>query len=338
MGGTSSSDETRGGVFHAAPAARAELPELAGVLDMIGGSAELLLSELPLDAPGRPHAERILDLRADALAMIAPPPRHAPRKPHAIPLANALADALSLALPMLPAGVRIERELAPDLPLLRAAPFDVVQAVLDVVLRLRGTLDGDAVLRIEAAHGPTATVPEPVAGRITAGRGYVVLRVATCRASAFAVSTTKLVPAERVMAAVGGAMRLADHAVELIWPTAAPAGVDLAGRSVLVLPDRAADAAWLCDALDAAGAEVSLCFDPREAIDAIREDMGLFDGVVLGPGRADLAEDLLAADAALTVAVMGSDAVRGALALPTADRGDAIAMLAAAMDGTSCAS
>ena len=317
------------------PYVAAVLRDLNDAIATIGGSAATMLAGLAPHDPARTHAQRILEIsdRAEqltsALSDGAPP---APRPTNArVALGPALRDGLNLARPLVPARIALGCEIAPDLPMARGAALDAVQLAFALVLSARNAVRGAGAIELSVAAGPVAPSPEPALGRVVPGRAYAVLRTVVRGAAAGAwsaeaalaetsdaarpregVGTGGLAGVEETVRRLGGAVRGLPRdegqAVEVLWPLA-PSGPDLSGHSVMVMPDPRRNVAGLCDALEAVGAEVSLCFDEDEAVASVVEDMGAWDVAVLASPAA--AARLREADAGLPVVLLSGEDAHG---------------------------
>ena len=130
----------------------------------------------------------------------------------------------------------------------------------------------------------------------------------------------------------------------MLWPLShAPAVPDLAGRTLLAIAGPPRETGGLCDALEAAGAEVSLCLDARDAVASVADDIGAWDAVIVPSRIARCSVDevvrwLRTADAGLPLAVAEGVArpAGAATVLPRQPR-RAVAALADLLEGSPCA-
>ena len=331
----------RGTGKNARPRTRAEIAEagaahdLANLLAVIGGSAAMLaedLSDLPPHHPAREHVERILTVAARAGDLIErlpgrTPPAPRPKGTH--DLGAALREAQGLIAPLVPRGVAFEAVLTANTGPARGAPLDAVQLLLNLVLNARDAVGGRGRITASLSVAPAAPLPEPAIGRVVPGRSYAAIRVADTGPGLDTTGLPALLtPGETskgpgrgwglaivadIVRRIGGVLRVAETregaAIEVLWPLAPSDRIaDLTGRTALVVAGPSSATARLCDTIEAAGVEVALCLDPRDAIASVREDRGEWDAVIVtGDTRrakaSTIARRLREADATLPLLV-----------------------------------
>ena len=349
--------------------------DLANVIAVLAGSSAMLVGDLaglPTDHPAREQASRLALATERAAALceglgatlrpVAAPARS--RGPATFDLLGATREACELIGPSLPLGCTLaSRDDAPRVP---GAAMDAFQVVLNLALNAAEASGGTVRLHVDAA---VAGREPPLLGRLVPGRRYGRLIVEDdgpgmpARAghlfergvtgSGDPRRGTGLSTVAAIVEGAGGALVVGRSGsggarIEAWWPEAA--GSDLAGASILVVAGTSGPTARTADALEAAGAEPSLCFDPMDAIASLSEDMGAWDAVVVaGPTRGEsvrwIAGRLAALGSGVPILALCEGAAPGATTLPaTATGGEIVRCLAGVLSpapgtgGDRCAS
>ena len=300
--------------------------DLANLVAAIGATCALLdddLERLPLGSSanaareGVPRialaAERAGEL-CDRLRVIpAPAAATRPLATRSHDLAATAREACALVAPALPGGatLRFVSDGAAPLPV-RGAALDAFQVVLNLAVNAAEAAGGGTV-RAGAGAWVADRTP-PLLGRLVPGRTYARLWVEDdgpglpadaarlfergVTGSNEAGRGTGLFTVAAIAEGAGGAVLAARSPtgggrIEVAWPLHRPRA-DLSGACVLVIAGHSGPTARLADALDAAGAEPSLCLDPDDAVASLGDDPGAWDAVaVAGPARG-LAVDVIA--------------------------------------------
>ena len=311
--------------------------DLANVIAVLSGSAAMLegdLDALPATHPAREQAARIAlaATRAGELcermrlpaAIVSATGRHVAKsqRPATHDLAASVREACDLIAPALPGGCTLVHDTAAPVRVAGAA-LDAFQVVLNLALNAGEASDGPVRLAVEAV---VAGRERPLLGRLVPGRRYARLVVEDdgpgmpnnaaplfergTTGSGDAGRGTGLATVAAIAEGAGGAVRVGRSAsggtrVEVWWPEAA-ATPDVAGCHVLIVAGRSGPTARAADALEAAGAEPSLCLDPLDAVASVAEDRGAWDAIVVAGGAggieaAEIARRLTEADPGLPV-------------------------------------
>ena len=310
--------------------------DLANVLAVIAGSAAMLAEDiadlapdLPPDHPARENAARIALAaeRAGELCERLRRPTATRASVGTLDLADLVRDGAFMLAPAL-GGASLRTVADGPLPVTGVA-LDALQVLLNLALNAAEAAgpSGRVAVRADAwVAGRTA----PTLGRWVAGRRYARLRVEDSgpglppegAAALFLPGQSGsgdpgrgqgLAVVAAIVEAAGGAVRVARSPlggarIDVCWPMASAPAPDLRGRTVLIVGGAPPAIASLADAAEAAGAEVSLCLDPEDAVLSVADDVGAWDAVaVMGAARgvpaADLVERLRAADSGLPVVV-----------------------------------
>ena len=223
-------------------------------------------------------------------------------------------------------GPRLEETAAP-LPV-RCRPLDVLQVVLNLCLNAAEASPGGSVT---VSNGMwVADRDEPTIGRLVPGRRYACLSVEDdgrginpwdakalfepgVTASRERGRGRGLAVVASIMTEAGGAVRVERSGtggaiVVACWPLAETERHDLSDRNLLIVGGASRMIAGVADAAETAGADVSLCLDPADAIASVAEDVGAWDGVIVagaarGLDAAEIGRRLREADGGLAVVV-----------------------------------
>ncbi|MEM6896333.1 MAG: PAS domain S-box protein, partial [Pseudomonadota bacterium] len=277
------------------------------LLSAINGSATLIGMSRELPSEVRPHLERIsaagaqsaklvsrlLDVGADSEAG------------SVFELASVLADLPSLVAGSLPASISLAMPTGIPAVALRGNPGTLSQILINLILNARDAINGArGTIAFETEPLSCDADLEMQVGGIKAGGDYVKVSITddgsgmTADTAARVFSpyfTTKgrqgtglgLATAALQIRSLGGGINVETAQgrgtrVCLYWPvaridaTAPDLGDarehDLTGRTFLVLDDDPSVSAVVASFLEALGAEVACCEDPRDAATAIEED------------------------------------------------------------------
>ncbi|MEL6233709.1 MAG: PAS domain S-box protein [Pseudomonadota bacterium] len=277
------------------------------LLSAITGSAHLISTDATTPEVARSHAQRIsaAGTRAARLVNRLLDRGGAPAQGGVFDLRDALSDMPQLVQSSLPATIRFAAQPTPS-TLLRGDADTLSQIVVNLILNARDAIGaGPGEISLSVAQFEPAQVHSLPVGTLQMGTSYAVLTVsdsgvgmdAATLARAFeAYFTTKgdagtglgLALVASQMLAVGGGIDLASDpeggtTVSLFWPCveAAPAQepidqktptVDaLAGMTILVVDDEPEIGEVLQSYLERFGAEVCLCVETEDAIEAVTE-------------------------------------------------------------------
>ncbi|MEO0678202.1 MAG: ATP-binding protein, partial [Pseudomonadota bacterium] len=277
------------------------------LLSAINGSATLIgmVKHLPKDA--RPHLERISAAGAQSAKLVAKllDVGADNEADGAFDLASVLGDLPALVEASLPANVSLSTPVETDAAAMRGNPGTLSQILINLILNACDALGGTAgKISLEVESLSCLADVELQVGGIRAGRDYVKLSVcddgsgmtAQTAASVFnPYFTTKgrqgtglgLATAALQVRAIRGGIDVESSVGEgtritIYWPVAKVAVVapeigqsergDLSGLTVLVVDDDPNVSAVVGSFLEALGAEVACCEDPRDAAAAIEED------------------------------------------------------------------
>ena len=328
--------------------------DLANVIAVMSAACAMLdedLGGLPIDHAAREQVVRIAlaaekagelcgRLREPGIAGAVTTPRGVTPRTH--DLASSVREACDLVGATLPGETTLQIEPGQTVLPVAGAALDAFQVVLNLSLNAAEAIGGTGTIRVRA-DAWVADRDAPLRGRLVPGRTYARLVVEddgpglphdAARLFERGVSGsgesgrgTGLATVAAIAEAAGGAVRAGSMSdggarVEVFWPLLAPRH-SLDGACVLLIAGRSGPTARLADALEAAGAEPSLCLDPADAIASITEDRGAWDAVVvIGPARGldvdVIAERLIEADPSLPRLVIGGT---GANAVPPSANG-----------------
>lgn len=296
------------------------------VLSAISGSAALLLDDLGPDAaPGiAAHAKRIIAGGEAAAQLVRRLLRLGARdgETELIDLRTPLREALDLLRAGVPGRIALRVELPEEPVTVRLKASEVLQVVLNLCINARDAI-GPASGEIGLTLAETEIDPDepgPDLGSLEPGRRYARLSVGDSgcgmtpaqRAEIFRpYFTTKgdagtglgLAMVATVVQSAQGAVRVSSIPGEgtrfdIFWPLEAGAprlpgppmetATRLDGRLVLVVDDMPEIVQVIAATLERAGAEVAPCLDPADALEAVRDDPGIWDLVITDfdmPGR-----------------------------------------------------
>lgn len=285
------------------------------LLSAINGSATLIGMSDGLPSDVRPHLERISSAGAQSAKLVSKLlDIGADNEAESVfDLASVLDDLPALVGASLPPSVHLSmpKELWPMA--LRGNPGTLSQVLINLILNARDALDGRQG-SVALAADPLCCVADEVlqVGSIQAGLDYVKLMVrddgsgmtAETAANVFnPYFTTKgrqgtglgLATAALQVRSLGGGIEVdtspgSGTRVTLYWPQAkidvkAPQigtteADDLSGMTILVVDDDPGVSAVISSYLEALGAEVACCEDPRDAAEAIEDDPSGWSAVV----------------------------------------------------------
>ncbi|MGR3493329.1 MAG: PAS domain S-box protein, partial [Shimia sp.] len=277
------------------------------LLSAINGSATLIGMTADLPPSVAPHLKRIelagmqsaklvsrlLDVGADGEAE------------GAFDLSTVLADIPPIAKGSLPSGVVLRMPGAVPALALAGHPGTLNQILLNLIFNARDALNGGrGAIELEVEAHRAAEERHLAVGQLQPGRGYARLRVSddgagmTTQTAANVFDpyfTTKgrqgtglgLATAALQVRSLGGGIEIETAPGEgtritLFWPLAEvesphtepgrAASGDLRGMTLLIVDDDPNVSAVVASYLEARGAEVAACEDPRDAVDAIVED------------------------------------------------------------------
>ncbi|MEM7742786.1 MAG: PAS domain-containing protein [Pseudomonadota bacterium] len=279
------------------------------VLAAISGSARLLEMDAQ-DTKSQEHIKRILSAGEQARGLISRMLEFGARKgrPERIDLRRPIVAATDLLRSGLPSTVSLTIDVPEEPVIAEADQIDVTQVVLNLVINARDAVspEGSVCLRLDA-EGLPAPDFEPRLGTVNMQAQYVALRVLDTGGGISDDNlndvfepyfSTKgnlgtglgLSVVASIIAKAGGAISVdtSPHGTcfTVLWPTlnqVEQARVEhlphhrksatvLSGVNVIVVDDEPEVAAMIGAALERAGAEVAVCMDARDAIDAVDED------------------------------------------------------------------
>lgn len=287
------------------------------LLSAIAGSAALLQLDLGPEHPGRVHAERIVQAGARAAELVNRLLALGARKSERarIDLRAPFAEAAELLRAGVSGRFTLIAEPTPDPVFAEADATDVLQVLLNLAINARDAMppEGGSITLDLVPPAPIAAPPALRIGRIAEGEPYAVLRVTDTGTGIDPADlenifrpyySTKgddgtglgLAVVASIVRAANGAVAVETEAgrgtrFTVFWPAEAPPeapaavspagpGDRLAGHTILICDDDEAVAHVLAAIAEQAGAEAALCADPRDALDAVREDPEAWDLLV----------------------------------------------------------
>lgn len=302
------------------------------LLSAITGSATLIEMQGDLPEEVAPHLKRIDSAGTQAAKLIARllDIGSAGEMDGAFEVSTVLAGLPALLGGALPDRVSFVIEGEAPVAAMRGDPGILSQILLNLALNARdaiGAQPGQIVLTVGTTVG--ADAPTPAIGRLEPGRSYVALAMsddgegmdaATAQRIFEPYYTTKgrlgtgLGLATMAMQArsVGGAVAVDSEAgrgttITLFWPiispvdgrspAATPGDQDLSGQTIVVVDDDPDVGAVMASYLEACGAEVTICEDPRDAAEAIEEDPAAWSALVTDYDMPQMSGGALAARA-----------------------------------------
>ncbi len=285
------------------------------LLSAINGSAALIGMSDDLPESARPHLARITSAGAQSAKLVNRllDIGAGSEAEGIFDLSSVLADLPELVRPSLPDDISFEVFTTRIGVALRGNPGALSQVLINLCLNGRdaiGNRPGHIELRASRIRGHE--VPPVAVGTIDQNGRYA--RLAVCDTGAGMDSetaasifkpyfTTKgrmgtglgLAIVAMQVQSVGGAIGVASTPglgamVSIYWPLAAlgqrtddptySADVDLAGRTVIVVDDDPDVAHVISTFLEASGAEVATCEDPRDALAAVSDDPGSWSALI----------------------------------------------------------
>jgi len=284
------------------------------LLSAIGASADMARSMLAPGHGAVAHLDRVSGATRSAARLVRQLLSLGGRERRAVrlDLGEVLHEAADLLRAGVPARIAVGLDPPGSPVTLEADPTDLLQVILNFGINGRdaiGTAAGEITLRARIETAPD-TPPAPAVGRLAGGRRYAVLEVADTgagippdrRESIFRpyVSTKGTEGTGLGLAVVSSIAQHLDGAVTLdsregagstfrlhlplsaadAPPPPAPPATGagdasvLAGRPVLVCDDIPEVGQSLAALLEAEGAEVAVCQDPRDALEAIADSPG----------------------------------------------------------------
>ncbi len=285
------------------------------LLAAINGSATLIGMVAGLPAEARPHLDRISAAGAQSAKLISRllDIGASSDADGVFDLASVLANLKSLLQANLPARVTFHMDTAHSALALKGAPETLSQILINLAMNAGdaiGTDAGEVRLTVDEVTGDAVTAL--VVGKLVPNGRYACLALsdtgsgmdAETAASIFRpYFTTKgrqgtglgLATAAMQVSSVGGGIALetapgAGTTLRVYWPvfqqtrnspeTGSAPGTDMGGMNIIVVDDDPDVAAVIASYLEACGAEVAVCEDPRDALEALQEDPDAWSAVV----------------------------------------------------------
>jgi PAS domain S-box-containing protein len=289
------------------------------LLAAISGNASLIEGSVEPGTANAASAERILSATRQAAGLVSRLMGLGarPTERQLIDLRKPVADAAELVRTSIRPPLSLQVDLPETAQTAPADTTDIVQVVLNLAINARDALaDQPGRISIQLRPATAADVAgEAVVGAIDPGRSYLCLEVADTgpgippdiAAQIFRPwFTTKgsqgtgvgLAVVSSVVGNNGGAIRLLTSAQAgtrfiVLWPISQPQSAPrlasplpdrlsgrLDGLMILVVDDQPDVLQVIVAMLEAAGAEVAPATDPRDVVQAVREDPGLWDLLV----------------------------------------------------------
>ncbi len=288
------------------------------LLSVIGTSIALLEPGHAGDQEGLGHLARIGGAvkRADTLVRRLMSFGARTAETRLFDMRDVVAEAAELLRAGIPRSIRLAVEM-PDAPLeMNASPTELLQVILNLGINARdavGEAAGEVGISLREAR--SEDMPDGVLiGKVEPGRRHALIEVSdtghgmneeTRRQIFRPYYSTKgeggtglglLVVSSVVGKAAGGITAISEPGrgsrFQVFWPLEVAAtvpgaavediaaGVDLAGRLALVCDDMPDVAQGIAALLEQLGAEVAVCEDPHDALEAVREDPGSWDLLV----------------------------------------------------------
>ena len=308
--------------------------DLANVLSVVSATVAMLaddLAELDAGHPARESVERLALAACRAGELCERLRTPLPRRVHG---AHDLAGAVREGVDLLGGALKgTELVLRADGPLsVRGPALETLQVLLNLVSNASEAAPGTPIAVVADAWVADRT--PPTVGRLVPGRRYARLVVEdrgpgiepATAGDLFQPGATGsgdprrgrgLAVVAEIVERARGAVRVersdaGGTRFSVLWPLLEAAHGGLADRSVLIVGGAPDTVARLADAAEAAGAEVSLCLEPDDAVASVAEDVGAWDGVVVaggarGSSAAAIATRLRDADPTLALLRMGTD-------------------------------
>lgn len=282
------------------------------LLSAINGSAVLIGMEQGLPEPVRPHLDRILQAGQQSAGLINRllDVGDVRGSQGAFELASALEDVQALLSPSLPASITLQVSPPPPGLVLAGETGAFSQAIMNILLNAKdaiGTRPGEIRVSTRKTDGADSGIDT-----LAPDRSYAVIQISDngpgmeedVRKAVFEpYFTTKgrkgtglgLAMVAMQLQAMKGHIEVASEpgagaTFTLYWPLTTPAlfgaapvveqGRDLSGMTIIVVDDDVSVGSVVTEYLEAFGAEVALCEDPHDALDAVEEDPGSWSAVV----------------------------------------------------------
>ena len=277
------------------------------LLSAINGSAALIGMSEDLPDTVRPHLERITAAGAQSAKLVNRllDIGAGSEAGGVFDLSSVLADLTELVRPSLPHGITFDVFAARSGVALRGTPAALSQVLINLCMNGRDAIGAETgQIELRASHVKGIDVPPVTVGQIDVDDRYACLAVrdtgagmdTETAASIFQpYFTTKgrmgtglgLAIVAMQVQSVGGAIDVTSTpglgtTVSVYWPLASlrrdtadmahPELFDLSGMTVIVVDDDPDVAHVISRYLEANGAEVATCEDPRDALTAISED------------------------------------------------------------------
>lgn len=250
------------------------------LLSAINGSATLIGMEPDLPDPVRGHVDRIAKAGVQAARLVnrmldLGTPGATDGK---FSLAATLRDLPTLLETSLSAAIRFEMDASEHLLILRGDPGGLSQALVNLALNARDAMPeagGTITLSVDTGGGMDAPTLAKAFDPYFTTKGR--------RGTGIGLASVAM-----QVQAVGGGVDIASApgegtVVTIYWPlapardiaattTGGGADHDLTGRTILIVDDDPQVGQVLASYLEAQGAEAAICEDPRDALEAIKED------------------------------------------------------------------
>ncbi|MEM7058755.1 MAG: PAS domain S-box protein [Pseudomonadota bacterium] len=276
------------------------------VLAVIEGSAHLLEADAG-DSAALAHVQRILSASEQAKNLVARMLDFGARvseKQHT-DLREPLGDAIALIKSGLPAQIHLSVQTPKDAIIAEVDTTDIIQVVLNLGINARDAMTSEGTLSISLRHAGSLPTEVPAIGRLDPDRAYALISIEDTGtgipeqqlSTVFdAYLSTKgedgtglgLAVVASIVTGIDGALFVASNVgkgsrFDVYWPLrhvdleqvpttalAQPARLD--GRPIIIVDDDGPVAEIMAAALERAGAETAICTDPRDAIEAIKDD------------------------------------------------------------------
>lgn len=275
------------------------------VLAVIEGSARLLQTDVG-DDPATAHIQRILSAGDQAKGLVSRMLDFGARvsERRRLDLRKPFSDAVALVKSGLPASIQLAVETPPEAVPADVDATDITQVVLNLAINARDTMRTGGALGISLEVARGLPVKDPNIGRLDQDGAYALIRIedsgggipadqlgrifdAYMSTKGDAGTGLGLAVVASIVTSVDGAL-FVDSTVgqgsrfDVYWPLrdrqdTAPQTLPvqptrLDGCPIIIVDDDGPVAEIMAAALERAGAETAICTDPRDAIEAIRED------------------------------------------------------------------
>ena len=286
------------------------------VLSAITGSAALIEADLRKGHAVGDHVERIQKAGIQAQGLIKRLLNFSGRKPpkNEIDFGNAVQEAFDLLRAGIPHKIKLNLTLPPEKVLVSADPTDLIQIILNLGINARDAI-GDKAGQILIALDMNVNAPEKLhVGTFDKTKSYATIRVTDTGLGMDAAQIEKVFKAyyttkgdggtglglsvvSSVVKGLGGAISISSTPGEgttftIYYPTGtAPKTsqpkmplsletADLTGKLILICDDNLGVAETHAAILESAGAETAVVEDPRDAVEALREDPDAWDALL----------------------------------------------------------